>query len=287
MTYLVEFNLTNILDQNVNGAGGDLLFTRGTVGQDDFRAFVFDDVERLGFAHGGIYDASDGLVNATYQGWAADITGVLQANVLGGVQGFSQAGTINQLNLPVIDDPELGDVNGLQDIATAFSWSVDSGEKNATITSFIQIHPRHLQSLSGDWRGLEIDEFAHDRNVDIATERESSSIENTGVNGVPNTAQFLGELAPFERGGDDNRRLGFDVHGLIAHPGDVDVYSFNAIAGREVWLDLDNTSPGLDSVIELIDANGTVLARSDDSYSEGIGATDTFANRQFAGTFCL
>ena len=45
------------------------------------------------------------------------------------------------------------------------------------------------------------------------------------------------------------------LHGLINEPGDVDVYSFDAVAGTEVWLDVDLTAVSLDSVIELIDAN--------------------------------
>ena len=103
--------------------------------------------------------------------------------------------------------------------------------------------------------------------------------EDDDANGDPDSAQSLGQLAstpqiagcdptlmgPGERGGDDNRRLGFEVHGQIATPGDVDVYTFKGRGGQEVWFDIDRTTHSLDTVIELIDASGVVLARSNDS----------------------
>ena len=49
---------------------------------------------------------------------------------------------------------------------------------------------------------------------------------------------------------------------------DVDVYSFRGTAGTTVWLDIDRTSTSLDSVVELVDANGAVIARSDNSLDE-------------------
>ena len=84
------------------------------------------------------------------------------------------------------------------------------------------------------------------------------------LNRVPEDAEFLGNLAPDEKSGDVNRRLGFEVFGNISvdNPADVDVYSFSGVAGTEVFLDIDQTSASLDSVLELVDATGTVLARS-------------------------
>jgi hypothetical protein len=51
----------------------------------------------------------------------------------------------------------------------------------------------------------------------------------------------------------------------------VDVYSFTAKAGTEVWIDLDRTWHALDPVVELIDNLGNVLARSQDSTFESLG----------------
>jgi len=120
----------------------------------------------------------------------------------------------------------------------------------------------------GDWRSVRIAEFAHDRNVQIVKEFEPADTVAPGTNAVPTRAEFLGTLAPSEKGGDENRRLGFEVHGFLNAPRDLDVYSFNASAGTEIWLDIDRTSDALDAVVELIDASGVVLARSDNSLSE-------------------
>ena len=49
---------------------------------------------------------------------------------------------------------------------------------------------------------------------------------------------------------------------------DVDVYSFQGDGGTEVWIDIDRTTTALDTVIELIDSSGVVIARSDNSYDE-------------------
>ena len=70
---LGDLRFINYLDEDVNAFDDDLLHTVGTPGEADFRAFTLDDPERIGFSHGGIYIEGDGLENATYDGWAADI----------------------------------------------------------------------------------------------------------------------------------------------------------------------------------------------------------------------
>ena len=117
----------------------------------------------------------------------------------------------------------------------------------------------------GDWQGILLEKLTHDGNSEVILEAEGSDVSAPGTNATPETAQFVGFLAPDLKSGDDNERLAFEIHGLINAPGDVDVYSFTTVAGTEVWIDVDRTSSALDSVVELIDANGTFLARSDDS----------------------
>ncbi len=136
---------------------------------------------------------------------------------------------------------------------------------------------------AGDWRSVSINEYANTRNVAVATEVEPSYLVDGGTNDIPYSAESLGFLAPDsatdddddEKGGDENQRLGFEVHGHISmnDPGDVDVYSFTAKAGTEVWIDVDRTSFGLDAMVELIQADGTWLARST-SNTSFIGNTD-------------
>ncbi|MFV2067786.1 MAG: NF038122 family metalloprotease, partial [Pirellulales bacterium] len=131
--------------------------------------------------------------------------------------------------------------------------------------------------LAGDWQGITLEQQTNDRNVDIATEYEPRDVIAPGDNAVPDTAQFLGTLAPEEKAGDDNQRLGVTVYGFLNSPGDLDVYSFEGSAGTEVWFDIDRTASSLDSVVELLDASGEVLARSDNSLAEGEGTEPIFA----------
>jgi hypothetical protein len=123
-----------------------------------------------------------------------------------------------------------------------------------------------------NWRSIQLNQNSNDRNVDVIVEREaaygereaavSAGIEDT--NATPLKARFLGTISDRDKNGDENRRLGFEIHAAIQfdNPTDVDVYSFNADPGTEVWIDIDRTSFSLDAMIELIDANGNVLARS-------------------------
>ena len=143
------------------------------------------------------------------------------------------------------------------------------------------------QPAAGDWRGLRFLQNSNDRNVSIVKESEVAYTSEFQANGTVDTAEYLGILAPNyavenelgvlnswesaqEKGGDDNRRLGFEIHGTISYDDttDADVYSFSGYGGSEVWLDIDNTSPALDTMIELLDADGNVLARSADSLGD-------------------
>jgi hypothetical protein len=136
---------------------------------------------------------------------------------------------------------------------------------------------------AADWRGLRFLPYSNDRNVAVVPEAEIALTGGVDVNRVPVTAQYLGVLAPSQKGGDDNRRLGFEVHGFVSADDatDVDVYSFEGYAGSEVWLDIDKTSAALDAMIELLDASGAVLARSLDGQSD---AALTGATRGIGGS---
>lgn len=120
----------------------------------------------------------------------------------------------------------------------------------------------------GDWNTVLIDQYAHDRNVSVTVENESRDVNAPGPNATALKAQFLGELAPNQKAGDDNRRLGFEVSGFLANPDDVDVFSFEAEAGTEVYIDIDKTTHALDAVLELLDSNDRVLVRSTNSLAE-------------------
>ena len=123
------------------------------------------------------------------------------------------------------------------------------------------------QGAPGDWRSLRLDQYSNDRNVDLLREFEPVVTVGHGTNATASTAQVLGVLAPNMKSGDADRRLGFQLHGTIAanDPTDVDVYSFTARGGTEVWIDVDLTGAALDAMLEVVLADGTVVASSLDN----------------------
>ncbi|MGH7136331.1 MAG: hypothetical protein ACREHD_11365, partial [Pirellulales bacterium] len=125
----------------------------------------------------------------------------------------------------------------------------------------------------GDWNSVTIDEYASDNNFAVVNETEpayTGGNDTNGSLGTNPTAQPLGTLAPNLQSSDNNNRLGFQVNGTISlnDPHDVDIYSFQAQPGTQAWIDVSNTSHALDAVMELVDRNGNVLARSDSSLLE-------------------
>lgn len=129
----------------------------------------------------------------------------------------------------------------------------------------------------GDWGSVRLDVLSNDRNVEVVNELERGFTTTGDTNQLPTGAEFLGELAKDQLSGDDNVRLGFEIFGNLSQaansPGgaDVDTYSFRGTAGTTVWMDIDRTASSLDSVVELVDANGAVIARSDNSIAESAG----------------
>lgn len=130
---------------------------------------------------------------------------------------------------------------------------------------------------SGDWNSVLIGANANDRNVAVVTEDESPQSKSPGSNGTTDSSEFLGELASNLKTSDETRRLGYQIQGVISEPSDVDVYSFRGVAGTEVWLDIDRTLNSLDTVVELVDASGRILALSDHSLAEEANPSLLFA----------
>ena len=167
-------------------------------------------------------------------------------------------GTVQVLGFP--DFPVI--LTSLADDTQGASFSVDGQPHRDTNNDGSATKPE-----AGDWRGILLEKYSNDRNVSVVNETESSTTSGTDVNPTPALAQFLGELGPNEKSGDENRALGFTVNGFIAvdDPSDVDVYSFQVPVGTEIWIDIDRTSNTLDAVVELITQNGSLLARAVDN----------------------
>ena len=122
-----------------------------------------------------------------------------------------------------------------------------------------------------DWRGILLDQYSNDRNVDFILEQTIGNEAAPGLNGTVTNAQVLGALATSTLTGNEQFRLGFEVEGRLSADNDVDTYSFTAEAGTQIWIDVDYTSLTLDSIVEILDSNGNVLARSDNSFAEFAG----------------
>ncbi|XZE35954.1 Ig-like domain-containing protein [Pirellulaceae bacterium SH501] len=129
----------------------------------------------------------------------------------------------------------------------------------------------------GSWRSVRFEPFSNDRNVDQTYEREPDLLASVGSNDFPATAEDVGSIAPNLSSGDENLRLGVTLTGAIASPSDLDVYRFIGTAGTTVWFDIDQTSGTLDSVVEIIDANGQIIALSNHSLDESL-ASSVYSN---------
>ena len=122
-----------------------------------------------------------------------------------------------------------------------------------------------------DWRSIRLDQDSNDRNVEIVVEMEPADITAPGNNAATNSAQLLERWPRTRRAATRTCGMGFEIHGYLNEPNDVDVYSFTGAAGTEVWLDIDRTTFTLDTIIELLDSRGNVLARSDNTLAANGG----------------
>lgn len=135
-----------------------------------------------------------------------------------------------------------------------------------------------VTAAAGDWEGLQLRSYINDRNVAYVYENERGDAGAITTNRDPVDAQILGALATGETTGDDNERLGFTVRGTLATPDDIDTYRFQAAGGTAVYFDIDGTSPGLDTVIELVNDSGEVITSSDNMFAEANGNESIYVN---------
>ncbi|GAA4448800.1 tandem-95 repeat protein [Novipirellula rosea] len=157
-------------------------------------------------------------------------------------------------------------LTSLNDNTVGAGFTPDGVAQNDTLNTGSDVNT----AAAGDWAGLEIQALANDRNVAYVLEQEravpSAILQNASASIF--SSELVGTLARHQYAGDENERLGFNIRGTLAANNDVDVYRFNATGGTEVFVDIDDTSFGLDTVVELIDVNGKVLVRSDNSFAE-------------------
>lgn len=181
-------------------------------------------------------------------------------------------GTLHVIGLP--GAPVV--MTSLQDDTVGAGRQLDGSEQTDTNGDGFGSRP-----FPNDWRGVYMDEFTNDRNVAVIVEQELANEVAPGLNSTVGNAQFLGELAESFTASDERLRLGYEVHGFLSGANDIDTYSFSGAAGTPVWIDLDKTSIALNSVLEILDSEGNVLARSVNSMAE---ADDPSLIRVIGGT---
>jgi hypothetical protein len=257
---------------------------------------VWDDTDIVHILQGQIFVGN--LHTATGLRLQSNPTESLVVKLSGGNAGFLATGTPGDIDdriggtVQVVGQPGFPVVlTDLRDDTVGASFDLRGLPTKDTNNDGTATTP-----VAGGWRGLQFERFSNDRNVAVYNEREVG-LGGVERNATTSNAEILGTLAPNvvnavgitstdlqeairEKGGDDNRRLGFEVHGYISadRPNDVDLYKLSAYAGSEVWLDIDKSSSQLDTIIELLDATGTVRATSDSSQAPATNSGPALAN---------
>ena len=245
---------------------GDELMTESVWDDTDIVHVLFNSITVSNFVHeGGLR-----LQSAPTESLVVKLLGYgTNFNYLSGT-GITATGTTTNANDRIGGTVEIIGQPGFPVILTSFhddsvgaGLQPDGTPQTDTNNNGVASIPR-----PADWRSIVLDQNSNDRNVATVMEIESPTAIAPGFNSTTNTAQLLGDLAGRPTASDENFRLGFVVQGVLSQPGDVDVYSFTGEAGTEVWFDVDSTTYTLDSVIEVLNSNGQLLARSDNSTAE-------------------
>ncbi len=259
-----------LVNNDLNGLEirGDTLTTASVWDDTDIVHVLFDGIFIENAQHEGglrLQSAANESLVVKFAGYGSNFNRNLGAGITANGQltsGNNRVGgtlhVLGQPGFPVI-------LTSLKDDTVGAGLQPDGSPQTDTNNDGIGSIPQ-----AADWRGLLLDQNSNDRNVAPILETESATAAAPGPNGSALSAQVLGDLAARPSSSNENLRLGFSVEGVLSQREDIDVYSFTAEAGTEVWLDVDFTRANTDLVLELLDANGSLLARSNDSTAETV-----------------
>jgi hypothetical protein len=124
---LGELDLYQYLDEDVTNPA-DVFFTRGTAGSGDLQLYTISNAEGYGISQSGALIGAQGLVNASFTGWAVNVCCGLDV-----YQPFSPAGVFGTGIDPTTNPFVNGTVYGPTDITSALAWTVDPNSNTATI----------------------------------------------------------------------------------------------------------------------------------------------------------
>ena len=150
-------------------------------------------------------------------------------------------------------------------------------------------NPGRANHWPADWRSIRFDSYSNDRNVGIVNEFEQVLSSGGDLNGLAaeGSKSWL-QLVTNRKEWRRQRAARFRSPRPRNQNKDVDTYSFSAKTGTEIVdISLDRTTMALNSVVELVDANGSVIARSNDSTAEStniallVGSAKTLAKGVF------
>lgn len=131
---LGNLRLYQYMDEDIQGVGDDVYFTRGSVATNDLQLFTVDNVEVYGVSHSGAFNAVQGLSNATYVGCAADQYNSMKPRLDAGTQTLGNPDCVIQ-NLVGLIHPQVGAALGPADIVSVMAWEVDPRGRTATIVT--------------------------------------------------------------------------------------------------------------------------------------------------------
>ncbi len=131
---LWDLRFFQYLDEDIEGVADDVFLTRGSVSGLDLELFTIDNTEVYGVSHSGALDATQGLDNAVFAGWAAGVFDSMRPAIEGGTQNVALAGIISA-SLPGMIHPQLGGSWGPRDIVSVMAWDVNATGTSATIVT--------------------------------------------------------------------------------------------------------------------------------------------------------
>jgi len=118
----------------------DYLISRGTSATDNLTLYTFENTEVYGIGQSGEFSPASGLVNATFEGWAADGAEALFDGIASNMVPFAPTGFVGTVgggffggSLVPSTHPLVGNGWGPGDAATAMSWIADPNATQATI----------------------------------------------------------------------------------------------------------------------------------------------------------
>ncbi|TWU03779.1 hypothetical protein Pla100_07090 [Neorhodopirellula pilleata] len=187
--------------------------------------------------------------------------------------GLTATGTVGDIENRIGGTVQVIGMPGSPVILTSFQDDTVGGGLELDGTPFTDTNGDSFGSRPepNDWRSVLFDQHSNLTNMEFILERELDSERSPGLNGSVTNAQTLGQLATSPITSDEQQRLGFEVEGFLSQANDVDTYAFLAQAGTQIWIDVDATSFTLDTIVEVLDPDGTVVARSNNSRDEVAG----------------